>query len=109
MGLRICPVATVEAPAGKVWSLLDRPAAYGEWWDAKTDSIVPPGPARIGQQIDAHARALGRRWPIRIQVVGVNPIERELDLATSLPLGITILNHIVVTPVEAGRSRLSFG
>lgn len=109
MSLNVCPIATVVSSAERVWSLLGDPAAYGEWWDATTDSVVPPGPARLGQQIDAHARALGRSWPIRIRVVGVNPIRRELDLTTSLPLGITILNHIAVTPVEGGRSRLSFG
>ncbi len=109
LSLSVCPITTVDSSAAKVWSLLAKPARYAEWWDATTDCVLPPGPVQLGQQIIAHSRAFGRRWPIRIRVVGVNASRRELDLRTSLPLGITILNHIVVAPVGGGSSRVSFG
>ena len=109
MSLSVCPIAFVQASAGTAWSLLAEPARYAEWWDVITDSIVPAGPAQPGQQITAHSRELGGRLHARIVVESVDAGRRELNLTTSLPFGITILNHISVIPVDGNTSRVSFG
>jgi len=70
---------------------------------------VPEGPAQTGQRITAHAQALRRRWPIRIQVEAVDTSRRQLAHTTDLPLGITILNQIAVNGIDDRRSLVSFG
>ena len=109
MSVSLCPIATVQAPASQVWQLLAQPEQYGRWWDARTLSIVPPGPAQAGQHIEAQARALGRGWAVHIAVDRVAERERQLDLTTRLPLGITVYNHITCLPVDSASCRVSFG
>jgi hypothetical protein len=109
MSLSVCPIATVQASSTIVWSLLDMPESYASWWDAHTDSINPTGPAQAGQVIRAHSRAFGLSWPVRIRVERVDAGLKELNLTTSLPFGITILNHIKVIPLDAYTCRVSFG
>ncbi len=105
----LCPIALVNAPAERVWALLSEPASYATWWDADTVSILPAGPAKIGQEITARTVALGRQWPVRITVEGVNADHRTIDLTTRLPFGITVHNHITVTPAGDRVCRVSFG
>lgn len=109
MSLSVCPIATVQASDATIWSLLADPAAYAKWWDATTDVISPTGPAQPGQVIRAHSQSLGRNWKVRIRVDGIDSVRRELNLTTTLPLGITILNHIIVNVQDDHTSRVSFG
>lgn len=109
MPISVCPVATVAAPAERVWAVLMQPETYDEWWDARTQRVEPPGPARAGQMIAASSRALGRRWPVTIEVLAVDAGRRALDLRTTLPLGIVVGNHILVQPLDARSSRITFG
>ena len=109
MTISVCPIAVVQAPPERVWSLLSEPASYALWWDAETLSIVPAGPAQPGQTINAQTGALGRKWPVRITVNAVDAARRTIDLTTRLPLGITVANHITVAPLESAASRVTFG
>ena len=109
MAVSVCPIAVVNAPVETVWRLLDDPSVYALWWDAKTLSISPEGPARAGQKIRAQSKALGKMWDVNLDVNQVDAERRQLDLTTRLPFGITVFNHITVVPVEAHSSRISFG
>ena len=109
MSISVCPIATVDAPAETVWSLLSNPSAYASWWEAVTDSITPAGLAHPGQIVRAHSRALGMNWKVRVEVDGIDFDNRELNLTTHLPPGITIRNHIVVRVVDEHRCMVSFG
>jgi hypothetical protein len=109
MSLSTCPIATIDAPAERVWQLLANPVRYADWWDAQTRSIIPEGPAHPGQQIFAQTIALGRQWDIHISVQAVTPEKRQLDLLTRLPLGITVFNHISCAPLDEHHTRVSFG
>jgi hypothetical protein len=109
MSLSVCPIATVQASAEAVWSLLSEPDSYASWGDADTAMITPQGSAQSGQEISAHSRALGLSWSVHIRVESVDANLKELSLTTSLPLGITILNHIKVIPFDANTCRVSFG
>jgi hypothetical protein len=109
MSLSVCPIATVQASDATIWSLLADPAAYAKWWDATTDAISPTGLAQPGQLIIAHSQALGKRWKVSIRFDDIDTARRELGLTTSLPLGITILNHIIVNALDDHTSRVSFG
>lgn len=63
MSVSTCPVATIHAPAERVWHLLSQPHNYALWYDAQTLSITPEGPAKPGQQIRAQTSEFGGRWP----------------------------------------------
>ncbi len=109
MSLSVCPVAVVHAPAEAVWELMSHPETYTSWSDAIVDHVDPPGAAQAGQKVEAHAEALGLKRPVHIEVRAVDPGRRTLDLTTSLPFGITVLNHITITPLEGGSCQVSFG
>jgi uncharacterized protein YndB with AHSA1/START domain len=109
MTFSTCPIALIEAPIDQVWQLLADPAQYAEWWDAETRSIVPAGPAHVGQEIFAEAVALGRPWDVHITILDVTPEKHQLELVTRLPFGITVLNHISCTPLDGQTTRVGFG
>jgi uncharacterized protein YndB with AHSA1/START domain len=109
MSVSTCPIATVDAPVGRVWRLLANPSCYSLWWDAQTFSIIPEGPAQPGQEIFAGAVALGKRVGFHITVRAVTPEKHQLELVTRLPFGITVHNHITCTPLDGQHTRVSFG
>ena len=109
MSVSICPIATVNAPVEQVWALLSEPDNYARWWDARTRSIEPKGAVRPGQKIQAQTWALGKGWDVAIAVESVDSSKRQIDLTTSLPLGITVHNHIVCAPLDRATCRVTFG
>ncbi len=109
MSFTTCPVATIDAPAEKVWSLLDTPENFSRWWDAETCEIIPEGPAQAGQKIIAETAEFGRNWKLCVQVNGIDEIGRQLDLTTSFPFGITMRNHFTCSPVGEKQCFVSFG
>jgi len=109
MGVSVCPIATVNAPVEQIWALLSEPDNYALWWDAQTRSIEPKGAVQPGQKILAQSRALGKGWNVTITVERVDSSKRQIDLTTSLPLGITVHNHIVCTPLDRATCRVTFG
>ena len=109
MALSICPTADVQAPLERVWSYLAQPSNYSLWWDARTVSIEPPGPAHQGQKILARTRALGLHWEVAVLVKAVDQSQHTLDLTTTLPLGVTVHTHISCTRLTAESCRVAFG
>lgn len=109
MSISVCPIAIVNAPVEKVWGMLTHPEGYASWWDAETRSIVPPGVTQAGQVIYAQSKALGRNWNVTVRVDAVDAPHMHLGLTTSLPLGITVHNHITCTPVGEPACQVSFG
>ena len=109
MGVSVCPIATVNAPVEQVWALLSEPENYATWWDAQTRSIEPKGSAQSGQKIYAQTRAFGKEWDVTIAVESVDSSNRQIGLTTSLPLGITVHNHIVCAPLDRATCRVTFG
>jgi uncharacterized protein YndB with AHSA1/START domain len=86
------------APPERVWRVLTTPERFGEWLGASFVSADPPGPVRPGQTIRLSAPSLGRRWPVLMDMVDVDPQKRWLDLVVHLPFGID--NHERVTLAE---------
>ena len=109
MPVSVCPIATVAASLETVWAVLSDPASYSAWWDARTERIEPEGRAAPGQVVRASSQALGRRWPVTTRVLAVDAERHALDLETTLPLGISVHNHILCAPVDATTTRVTFG
>lgn len=109
MNVSVCPIAVIDAPLERVWSFLSEPENYALWWDARTTSISPAGPAIPGQKIQARSTALGIQWNVRILVEGLDQPRHQIHLKTLLPLGITVFNHITCTPLENTTTQVSFG
>ncbi len=109
MSISTCPIASVHAPLQQVWSLLSEPGNYAQWWDARTESIEPEGPAQPGQRIHGVAVALGIRGKVEVLVENVDESRHTLDLKTTLPLGITVFNHITCNELDSRSCQISFG
>ncbi|HEY7356759.1 MAG TPA: SRPBCC family protein [Ktedonobacterales bacterium] len=109
MGFTICPVAVVAAPVESVWELLSEPTLYDEWWDARTERIVPEGKATSGQILYAKTSAMGRKWDVTLRVEMVNPERHQIELHITLPLGIVNRPTIICTPLDSASCRVQFG
>ena len=107
--MNVCPIANVNAPLERTWSLLANPSAYACWWEAETWSIIPEGAAHAGQQVFAQTRFAGMWLEVRIVVRRVDAAGHQIDLTTSLPFGITVDNHIVAAPIDDAHTRVTFG
>lgn len=109
MAINVCPIAVVNAPLERVWRMLSEPEQYATWWDARTLSIEPPGPARAGQVIQAQSHALGRDWLVSLTVHSVDYQQHWLNLTTHLPFGITLHNHIACLFIDPRSCQIVFG
>ena len=109
MGFTLCPSAVVAAPVESVWELLCEPTLYDEWWDARTERIVPEGKASPGQMLYAKTSALGRKWDVTLRVEMANPEKHQIQLHIMLPLG--TINHatITCTAIDAASCRVQHG
>ena len=109
MGFSTCPATTVAAPVERVWSRLNDPTNYDEWWDAQAESITPPGPATPGQRVVATTREMGRRWTVRFLVEAVDESAHQVVLRTDFPFAMTMRTVITVAPIDEQSSWLQFG
>ncbi len=109
MQFSICPVAIVAAPVETVWEILEDPARYDLWWDARTVRIEPKGKATPGQVVHARTTGLGRTWDVTLAMRAVDPARRQIHLRIALPLGIINDNTITATALDATSCRVSFG
>ena len=102
--VRICPAAVFTATPDRVWSVLADSIAFASWSGAVLVHAEPAGPVVAGQRIDLRAPALGRWWPVRVDVHEAVPPSR-LVVDVRLPFG--IMNHETVQIVpEADRRSL---
>ena len=109
MVVSVCPADIVAAPVEEVWELLNQPSRYDEWWDARLVSIVPEGPATLGQIVHVTSGALGKRWNVTFVIKLVNSSRHQIQFDVTLPLGIT--DHVTITcsPVDAISCRVQYG
>jgi hypothetical protein len=106
--VNVCPAAATSAPADRVWRVLTTPERFGEWLDATFVSASPPGLASAGQRVEMTSRALGRRWPVAIEVVEMDPRSRWLELRVRLPFGVVNEERVTLTETEAGGTLVRF-
>jgi ligand-binding SRPBCC domain-containing protein len=106
--VNVCPAAVSSAPLEKIWSVLTSPERVGEWQDARFISAEPPGAVRAGQVINLLARGLGREWAVRIDVRGLDPQHRWLDLVVHLPFRVDNHEHVTLTETTDGGTLVRF-
>ena len=109
MGFNLCPATTVAAPLESVWELLGNPANYDEWWDARTERIVPEGQTSPGQILYAKTPAFGRQWDVTLKIEQVKPEKHQIQMLIALPLG--VVNHVTIScaTIDATSCRVQFG
>jgi len=98
----VCPAAVTSAPPDRIWRGLTVAVRIGEWQDARFVSAVPVGPMKGGQVIELAARGLGREWPVRIDVLDVDPQRRWVDMVVHLPFGVDNHEHVTLTETKDG-------
>lgn len=108
MIVNVCPAAVTGASPARVWRVLTATDRYGDWVDAKFVSAMPPGEATAGQRIHMSAPSLGRSWPVTIDVKGVDPGRRWIDLVVDLPFGVINEEHLTLTELPDGGTLVRF-
>lgn len=106
--VNVCPAALTSAPPDRIWQLLTTPERFGEWNDATFVAAEPPGPVKPGQTIHLTAPSLGRKWPISIDVVKMDPQRRWIDLLVHLPFGLENHEHVTLTETKEGGTLVRF-
>ena len=102
MIVNVCPAGVAHADPDRVWSVIANPARFGEWLDVTLVGEAPAGPVIPGQVYRFETRELGRSWPVTIEVKGVDPARRWIDLRVVLPLGIVNDEHVTLTRTDEG-------
>ena len=102
MIVNVCPAAVSSASPDAIWSVLTNPQKFEEWADARFVSASPPGSVTPGQVIHLAAPELGRDWPVRIDVLDIDPQHRWIDLLVHLPFGVQNHEHITLTQTQEG-------
>lgn len=102
MVVNVCPIAVTSASPETIWSILTTPERFDEWAGARFVSADPPGPAKPGQVITVSAPALGREWPVRIDVRDMDPQHRWLDVLVHLPFGVVNHERVTLTDTKKG-------
>jgi hypothetical protein len=108
MVVNVCPAAVTNATPSRVWGVLTATDRLGEWVDASLVSAEPPGPIQVGQRILMSAPALGRRWPVEIDVAGIDPQSSRIDFRVRLPFGVVNHERVTLTEKETGGTLVRF-
>jgi len=108
MGFTVCPIAVVAAPVESVWELLTEPTLRDEWWDARTERVVPKGKASPGQVIYLKTFPLIRQWDATITVEMVDAEKHQIQWVLS---GLGVINHqtTTCTAIDAVSCRVQYG
>lgn len=106
MLVNVCPTATTSAPIETLWQILVTTERYADWTDAEVVSVEPAGLASPGQRITLAPRAFGRRWRATIDVGRMDAGHRWIDLVARLPFGVVNREHVVLSEVDRGRTRV---
>ncbi len=109
MGLSVCPAAIVAAPVEIVWGLLDNPERLDEWADGRVERVEPEGPTTPGQKFYIKTSAFGKSWHVAFAVEEVIPDEHILQMNVALPLGMTLHERLMCTPIDATSCRVQYG
>jgi ligand-binding SRPBCC domain-containing protein len=108
MVLTVCPFGVAAVPPECVWKALTTPERFGEWQDAEVVAIHPPGPAQPGQRIKLVAPAFGHKWPVWIDVEGLDPDGRWMELQVRLPFGIVNHERVTLSEWDDGQTLIRF-
>ena len=108
MIVNVCPTAVSSAPPDRVWTVLTNFERFGDWNDATYVSADPPGPTKRGQVIHLTAPALGRKWPVTIDVGEFDPNKRWIDLLVHLPFGVDNQERVTLSETDAGGTLVRF-
>jgi uncharacterized protein YndB with AHSA1/START domain len=108
MGLTVCPVAVIAAPVETVWQLLSEPRLRDEWWDTRTERVVPEGNASPGQVIYLKNSVMGIQLLGTLTVESVDPAKHRIQWTLRTP---GIINHqtTVCTALEGASCQVQYG
>jgi hypothetical protein len=107
MNVIACPTDVVSATPATIWGLLTNPEELERWAGVTLIKATPAGPAQAGQLIEFRTRELARSWRVTFVINEVNP-PASFTLDVHLPFRIVNHEHIVLTPVDDRRTRVTF-
>ena len=103
-----CPTDVVDAPIDVVWALLTEPTGWGGFFDIRNVHVDPPGPARVGQRVQARSGPRWLRLKIGFSFTRVDPADHRLGIDVRLPLGVTVREDLSCAPLGDDRCRVSY-
>ena len=102
MAIQTCPTDVIVAPADLIWAFLTKPEKLALWSGTK----LIDGPNRTLVLGDRVILGLGFGMRVVIDVLGMEP-PQKLVLDAHLPFGVVNHEVVVVTPLDAGRCRVT--
>jgi hypothetical protein len=103
-----CPTDTVSAPVEIVWALLSDPADWGQFFDLIIKRTDPPGPATVGQIIQAGSGPRFLHLNLTFEFVEIDPANYRLRLNVRLPFGITVREDLNCVSLEKSQCRVNY-
>jgi hypothetical protein len=103
-----CPTEVVEAPVEFVWGLLTRPQGWGDFYDVRIVSVVPPGSAHVGQQVSAESGPALLHLTLSFRFTRVDHEKFELGFEARFPLGITVREDLGCVALGPARCRVNY-
>ena len=103
-----CPTAIINAPVEIVWTLLTRPAEWGDFYDLRVRSVEPAGAAAIGQIVVAESGPPLLHLALELRFTKIDAVNYELGLDVRLPFGITVSEHLSCSPIGKDQCRVNY-
>ena len=103
-----CPTAIVDAPIELVWSLLTNPAGWGEFFDLRVTAVIPPGPAAIGQIVEAITGTRFLPLKLRFEIVDIDAANHDLRIDGALPFGLRIREDMTCRSLDKASCRVTY-
>ena len=105
--VNVCPAATTPAPPDSVWKVIADLERWRDWSGAVVRAMEPGGPMRSGQVVRLSAPVL-RFLKFTIDIAGVDPAHRWIDLVARFPFGIVNYEHLTLTETAEGGTLVRF-
>jgi hypothetical protein len=86
----------------------DRPARWGEFFDLRVMSIVPPGRAAAGQIVKGETGPRPLRLKVEARYEVVDPANHRLKLRLWLPFGVVVDEDLSCAAVSDASRRVSY-
>lgn len=109
MGISVCPIAVIDAPVERVWSLVVDPAQWADWADASLEHVDPPGPTHAGQTFVVSSVGFGRRWRCHFTVEEVDEEHHQRRVTARFPFGVVEHADLRCLALDAITCRVTFG
>jgi hypothetical protein len=103
-----CPTTIVNAPVELVWTLLTRPAGWGDFFDVRITAVEPAGPAVLGQKVWGESGPRFLHLKLDFRYVEIDEFHYKLGLHVRLPFAIAVREDLNCVSLERNQCRVNY-